>query len=238
MIRIHLLVDKLFSRSSRIGQSLPSALIAMGLIGVSAAAVPKVIDYMNKRNQTVKVLNAMVAAEQRVRSAISRSDLYTGCALGNCQFNPPSEMEVGKTLRSILGADCLLAAPGCGVRVDKLQVNGNMIEAKLSYEGKDVVVKPIEFAARIPQHSSAIVECLHTEPIFLGLDEDGAPRCAPLDKCGPGQFVRSYDPKTLKVSCTSIPNGIVKCDGDQYISAVVFGPDLKPSLTCSSRRID
>jgi hypothetical protein len=219
------------------GQALPSALMALGLVGITAAAVPRVIQYMNKRNQTVKVINAMAAVEQRLRIALSDPSYYTGCpaACALVGTSLPASLQAGARARAVMGADCK-TTPGCGIKVDSLNMVGNQIEAKISYEGVDVVVKPTEFSVRVPGHTSGIVECPQATPVFLGLDVDGNRICAALATCGAGQFVKSYDPMTLAVQCETIPNQVVGCAGSTYMSSLGFGPDLRPSFSCAARR--
>lgn len=211
--------------------------MVMGLIGVSAAAVPRVIEFMNKRNQSVKVLNVMAAVEQSIRNQLADLTLYSGCPAA-CALNPPSSspLKIDTTQRAILGADCPITKPGCGVRLDKLEIVGDLVRVTVAYEGKEVVIRPNDFAMKVPGHASAIVECAASAPIFLGLNDAGQARCAPIQTCTSGQFVKSYDPNTLKVTCESISDGLESCSGNTFISGATFGPNLKPTLRCSQRR--
>jgi hypothetical protein len=225
---------------SRIGQALPAALMAMGLIGLTAAAVPRIVEYMNKRNQTVKVLNVMASVEERLRIALSEASSYVGCP-DNCALKQellPANLRGGARARSVLGAQCTLANPGCGVKVESLGMAGNLVNAVIAYEGSDVVVNKTSFSVRIPGHTSAIEECPSNMPVFLGLDVEGMKRCAPLFPCGAGQFVKSYNPETLALTCQSIPDEVVGCGKGKYIGQLSFGPDLKPQVTCVDRRTE
>jgi hypothetical protein len=242
---------------SRAGQTLVGALSAMTVVGMVAASAPRIVDYMNRRNQTLRARNAMAAVEVEIRVALNDPLLYNGCP-GACVLVParlPERLRADPALppaRAVLGAQCPAASPGCGVRVRSLAVVGSRVDVQLVYEGTESSLKPESFSVVIPAHASNVVACAAgapgqkgldaPSPVFLGLDAAGNARCRPLSPtCGAGQFVQDYSPSTLATTCASFPNAPRGCSGlDKYLVDVSWSNNLvlqfDPVTNCRDRK--
>lgn len=208
------------------GSALITGMIAALSVGVVSAIIMQQSQVTEKQTRLPRVKSSMLRIESQVREAVNHASSYLPC-------DPPAEqnckqLDQQKFLNmkeNIPGARCPSSAD-CGVRIEAPVLSGNIVTARVIYEGSEVSVAPIEIKAEIVnedwREQSAV--CPSSKPLLVGFHPDGSPDCKvmPAD-CGPGKYVKRIDPMSLTGSegivCENFPTSVT-CASGQFVGDI------------------
>lgn len=216
-------------------------MIGSMLLGFGVAAVSAFILWesqnADKNLRNLRVRATMAEVDARIKLAALSTENY------NCSTSATTTTAATCNLvitnadfqETIAGAKCP-ATGFCGISVDPLNfisataTNPPHITTKISYTGTEISLAPIAVDIEVPLEliQNGIVNCTTltagARPIFHGFNKDGSIICQALPTgCGAGEYVKSVDPVTLKITCGSFLNSGA-CPSNQYIAS--FDPML------------
>jgi len=237
------------SSSRKSGQSMLAALAALGVVTTTVFVAPKISNILSKQSRGIRIRSSMIAAENSIRQQFFESSQYKNSCLNslnrsyqNC-FEGNALLSADGTLkhyRSLIGAQCPIALPGCGLSVKVTEDSVNqLVNFEIQYLGTENIVSPRTFALDFSKLTS-IQSCSPSTPWFEGLDKEGNAICKNFPTCPAGFFWVGQNANDLSPICASIDAAPVACPEGQKIkkiSWIVSGipKKLRAQLECELR---
>ncbi|MEZ0391620.1 MAG: hypothetical protein ACAH59_05355 [Pseudobdellovibrionaceae bacterium] len=228
------------------GQALLTAIVLTLGVGLISGYLMQKSQQTDVLLKAPRIRSSFIAAQAKLRLLSMQPTTFrtTGCPGGVAiclRNNLKDDIEI-----LIPGAECELTPPQlCGVKVGMpgnlslVQIGStNHIMGTLIYDGIDFPFEPINIDILVPNDTLQVTatDCFTLnpdQPVFAGMNPDNTPNCQPLpagNNCsglgglsaGPGQYVVSVDPLTLKLTCANLPTTL-GCEADEYMTDLRWG---------------
>jgi|GEM_PF-5083427 len=240
-------------KHSRRGDALVLGLVALGLIGVAAVAVPKIRAYMEQSARASIVKNALVNAETRLKLSLldSLSFATSGCGAGG-SLCLKSDLKSIQPI-SIIGAQCVSGA-ACGLQIvardaakgfvhlqDTTRAykataplsNLYVLDAEIRYLGQEVKVKPV-LTGEVVIGDQVVSEA-------LGLPGSGGGGAGAAYTCPVTSPIFRGLSTAANGAVSKVCTAFIRCQNGQFaseIDPVSLKPTCKalPSFNCGANR--